>query len=140
VTPIGIPVTDERYVYFAFLDNMIHVFDRGNGRRFFTPSLGALPADGPTLTADGLVVPIVTGEFVLLNPRDRFATTRVSSPRVAELPSTRAAVVAPDGSTLAMVIASPGGRSLMCFRRATPDVPPKTDGTASDRPTVPPAP
>jgi outer membrane protein assembly factor BamB len=140
VTPIGTPVTDAQYVYFTFLDNMVHVFDRGNGRRFFTPSLGALPSDGPTLTQEALIVPIVTGEFVLLNPRDRFSAARVSSPRVAELPSTRAAAVAPDGGTLVMAIASPGGRSLMCFRRAPLDAPAKTDGTASDTPPAPPAP
>ncbi len=118
VRPIGAPVGDARQVYFAFLDNMVHVFDRRSGRRYFTPSLDALPAAGPTLTSDYLVVPVVTGEFVLLALRDRFLPSRVSTPRALELPSTRAAAVAGDGSALAMVIASAGGRySLVYFSR-----------------------
>jgi outer membrane protein assembly factor BamB len=140
VAPIGRPVTDERYVYFAFLDNMVHVFDRENGRRFFTPSLDALPAGGPTLTADALIVPVVTGEFVLLNPGDGFSDTRVSSPRAAELPSTRATAVSADGTALALVIGSPSGRSIMLFRRAAADAAPKSGGTESGTPPAPPGP
>jgi hypothetical protein len=131
---------DEERVYFAFLDNMIHVFDRESGRRYNTPSLGALPSDGPTLTADALIVPVVTGEFVLLDPRAGYALTRVSSPRSAELPYTRAAAISPDGSVLAMVIATPGGRTLISFRRTPPDAPAKTGDTASDTPPAPRAP
>ena len=142
VRPIGTPVTDDRHVYFAFLDNMVHVFDRRSGRRYFTPSLDALPSDGPVLTPEALIVPVVTGEFVLLNPQQTFAPTRVSSPRSVQLPYTRAAAISPDGQRLGMVIASPGGRTLFCFTR-TPPAPPepaKTDDTASDTPPARPKP
>jgi outer membrane protein assembly factor BamB len=159
VRPIGAPVGDARQVYFAFLDNMVHVFDRRSGRRYFTPSLDALPAAGPTLTADYLVVPVVTGEFVLLSRRDRLQPSRVSTPRAVELPSTRAAAVAADGSGLTMVTTSAGARySLVYFNRKAPDEPkqaddPKesagspgvdakeqSDGTASGTPPAPRAP
>ncbi len=111
VKPIGAPVGDTRQVYFAFLDNMVHVFDRRSGRRYFTPSLDSLPAAGPTLTSDYLIVPVVTGEFVLLALRDGLQPSRVSTPRALELPSTRAAAIASrwqrarDGDYL-------GGRSI----------------------------
>jgi outer membrane protein assembly factor BamB len=154
VKPIGAPVGDGRQVYFAFLDNMVHVFDRRSGRRYFTPSLDALPAAGPTLTSDYVIVPVVTGEFVLLGLRDGLKPSRVSTPRALELPSTRAAAIAGDGSALAMVITSAGGRySLVYFSRKpaseepkkTEDPPKvdeatKSDGTASGRPPAPKAP
>jgi outer membrane protein assembly factor BamB len=152
VRPIGAPVGDARHVYFAFLDNMVHVFDRRSGRRYFTPSLDALPAAGPTLTSDHLIVPVVTGEFVLLAlGAIGSQPSRVSTPRALELPSTRAAATASDGSGLAMVISSAGGRySLVYFSRKPaseeqkkPDEPPKgaeptkSDGTASGTPPAP---
>jgi outer membrane protein assembly factor BamB len=154
VRPVGAPVGDARQVYFAFLDNMVHVFDRRSGRRYFTPSLDALPAAGPTLTSDYLIVPVVTGEFVLLALRDGLQSARVSTPRALELPSTRAAAVASDGSALAMVITSAGGRySLVYFSRnpasedpeksgeqSTDDARKKSDGTASGTPPAPTAP
>jgi hypothetical protein len=124
VRPIGTPVADARYVYFAFLDNMVHVFDRRSGRRYSTPSLDALPAGGPRLTPTHLVVPVVTGEFVLLDTGADLSASRVSTPRAQELPLTRAAAVSADGHVLAVVIASPGGRSLVCFSRPAPAGPP----------------
>jgi outer membrane protein assembly factor BamB len=153
VRPIGAPVGDAKQVYFAFLDNMVHVFDRRSGRRYFTPSLDALPAAGPTLTSDSLIVPVVTGEFVLLSLRDRLKPSRVSTPRAAELPSTRAAAVRGDGGALAMVITSAGARySLVYFNlkpaeepkqpdeEKTENAPTKIDGTASGTPPAPTAP
>ena len=153
VRPIGAPVGDARQVYFAFLDNMVHVFDRRSGRRYSTPSLDALPAAGPTLTADHLIVPVVTGEFVLLSLRDWPRPSRVSTPRAVELPSTRAAAVATDGSALAIVTTSAGARySLVYFnRKPAAEEPKKADeapvdatsqngGTASGTPPRPPVP
>jgi hypothetical protein len=146
VRPIGAPVGDARYIYFAFLDNMVHVFDRRSGRRYSTPSLDSLPAAGPILTADHVIVPVVTGEFVLLALRNGLQASRVSTPRALELPSTRAAAIAGDGSALAVVITSAGGRySAVLFSRKPPEPAPpppaeqqnKTDGTASDTPPAP---
>jgi hypothetical protein len=119
VQPAGPPVADDRHVYFAFLDNMIHVFDRRSGRRYYTPSLDALPAGGPVMTPTHIVTPVVTGEFVLLDLGNQLTITRLSAPRTADepLPSTRAAAVSADGQRLAMVIASPTGRTLLSFRR-----------------------
>ena len=154
VKPIGAPVGDTRQVYFAFLDNMVHVFDRRSGRRYFTPSLDSLPAAGPTLTSDYLIVPVVTGEFVLLALHDDLKPSRVSTPRALELPSTRAAAIAADGSALALVNTSAGGRySLVYFSRKPASEEPqkaedppesneakKSDGTASGTPRAPTAP
>jgi hypothetical protein len=73
-----------------------------------TPSLGALPLSGFVLSASHLVVPVVTGEFVLLDLSSGLDTTRVSVSDAREVPSTRA--------LLALVTASPAGRSLVCFK------------------------
>jgi outer membrane protein assembly factor BamB len=116
VKPVGRPVADERHVYFAFLDNMVHVFDRRSGRRYYTPSLGALPLSGFVLSASHLVVPVVTGEFVLLDLSSGLDTTRVSVSDAREVPSTRASAVSSDATLLALVTASPAGRSLVCFK------------------------
>lgn len=135
VRPIGAAVGDARQVYFAFLDNMVHVFDRRSGRRYYTPFLDALPAAGAVLTNDYLIVPVVTGEFVLLALRDQLTTSRVSTPRAAELPSTRAAAVAVDGSALAIVTTSAGGRySLVYFRRQEPAPAPTPAETSEAKP------
>ena len=153
VRPIGAPVGDAKQMYFAFLDNTVHVFDRRSGRRYLTPSLDALPAGGPTLTADHLIVPVVTGEFVLLSVREGFQSSRVSTPRAVELPSTRASAVRGDGSAMAIVTTSAGARySLVYFSRKPPEEakkaeepkkdsePERSDGTVSDKPPAPKAP
>jgi outer membrane protein assembly factor BamB len=138
VRPIGEPVVEGRFVYFSFLDNMVHVFDRQNGRRQYTPTLTYLPTGGPVLTPTQVAVPVVTGEIVLLELSNPNTITRVSRPSVSELPSMKAAAIAPDGAILAMVIAAPGfkdepgsalsptGRLAILFRREVvpPPAPP----------------
>ena len=131
VGTIGPAAIDERSSYFAFTDNTVRVFDRGNGalrRRDTTP---ARPAAGPALAGANLVVPLLNSEFLVLNRKtgDASHVTQPNRP-AGEAPeppdgpaaeSLEAAAVSNDGRLLAMLTVAPGGaRTLTVFRPVAP--------------------
>jgi hypothetical protein len=124
VPSIGDPVVDDRYLYAAFQDNTLRIFDRNNGALVRSVPLNALPVSGPWLAGTLLALPVHTTEFVFLNVSaagvHSSPAIRLSTPAERDSPSALAAGGSNDGSLLAMLTRSPAERLLVCFRRSAP--------------------
>jgi len=118
VRPVGEPLVHDRFVYFAFLDSTLRVFNRGSGARLQSVTLNARPAGGPKLAGDHIAIPIVTADFNLVKMPDHTANVRVSGPASPESPPTlQTSAAAPDGSILAMVTVSTARTALVCLKK-----------------------
>jgi outer membrane protein assembly factor BamB len=60
---LGLPVLDERYVYFIALDNVLRGHSRGSGTMIWKRVLPMRPFTGPLLSGDTLIVPGVAAEL-----------------------------------------------------------------------------
>jgi outer membrane protein assembly factor BamB len=71
----GAPVADERFIYFAALDNMLRALDRKSGNLRWNRKLPSRPAAGPLRARDVVLLPLVTtdiGAFVATTGADSF--------------------------------------------------------------------
>jgi outer membrane protein assembly factor BamB len=66
---LGLPVLDERRVYFIALDNILRAHDRNNGSMLWKQVLPMRPFTGPLLSGDTLIVPGVAAELHAYNAR-----------------------------------------------------------------------
>jgi outer membrane protein assembly factor BamB len=100
VSAVGAPAVDDRCVYAAFMDNTVRAFQRGSGRACWSArALTGRPAAGPLLAGGHLIVPLTTGELVVLVSKDGKPVRR---PDAAATPSVQLS-----GSTLQAIAASP---------------------------------
>ena len=81
---IGAPVTDDRRLYVAFLDNTVRAFDARIGNERWQREIGARPASGPFLVGEEAGVLTTPGNLVMLRRRDG---TRPAPPRPASGPA-----------------------------------------------------
>jgi hypothetical protein len=125
VDAVGAPAIDDRCVYVALVDNSVRAFRRGSGNLCWSsrPVTGR-PAAGPLLAGSHLVVPLTTGELVILDSKDGKLVARpdpAGSPSVPLSGSTLQAIGAsPDVSSVYMI--SIGGdqrRVLTAWRKKT---------------------
>jgi outer membrane protein assembly factor BamB len=66
---LGLPVLDDRRVYFIALDNILRAHDRNNGSMVWKQVLPMRPFTGPLLSGDTLIVPGVAAELHAYNAR-----------------------------------------------------------------------
>jgi outer membrane protein assembly factor BamB len=66
---LGLPVLDERRVYFIALDNIVRAHDRNNGSMLWKQVLPMRPFTGPLLSGDTLIVPGVAAELHAFDAR-----------------------------------------------------------------------
>jgi outer membrane protein assembly factor BamB len=67
---LGVPVLDERRVYFIALDNVLRAHDRNNGTMIWKQVLPVRPFTGPLLSGETLIVSGVAAELYGYNTRD----------------------------------------------------------------------
>jgi len=67
---IGLPVVDERSVYFVSLDNVLRALNRGNGVQRWKRALSLRPTSGPILTNNTLLVNGLTPTLFGFNAKD----------------------------------------------------------------------
>ncbi|HYN08647.1 MAG TPA: PQQ-binding-like beta-propeller repeat protein [Vicinamibacterales bacterium] len=105
VNAVGAPAIDERCVYVAFMDNSVRAYRRGSGSHCWSPrSVTGRPAAGPMLAGTHLVVPLTTGELVILEAKDGRPVRRPDPPTTP--------AVQLSGATLQAIAASPGVSSV----------------------------
>jgi hypothetical protein len=120
VPVIGSAAADQRFYYFAFLDNTVRALSpRGDLQR--RTNLAARPADGPALVGPHLLVPLATGEITVLNAADGKVVLRLG--QSAEQQTLEAVGISPPDKLIATLTVSPGStRTLTLF--APPPPPP----------------
>ena len=64
----GVPVADDKRIYFASRDNVLRAVDRGNGNLRWRASLPSRPAGGPLRLANAVLVPLVSSEISGFEP------------------------------------------------------------------------
>ena len=67
---LGLPVLDERRVYFIALDNVLRAHNRNNGSMIWKQVLPVRPFTGPLLSGETLIVSGVAAELYGYNSRD----------------------------------------------------------------------
>lgn len=70
VRPIGQPLTDDRFVYFALLDNSVRAFDRNGGSQRWSrvvPFAPSRPMTGPLDVGTSVAVVLTSGQVVELS-------------------------------------------------------------------------
>lgn len=114
---IGDPVTDDRHVYFALLDNSLRAFDLDGGSQRWSRGVDSRPIGGPMLLGENPVVALSTGYLVELTARDG----QVRAPaKPIKLPPVRlqTAGLSPDGTRVFTVtIASDSAQTLTAWGR-----------------------
>lgn len=91
---VGAPVTDDRRLYVAFLDNTVRAFDVKTGNERWHQAIGARPAAGPFLVGEHAGVLTTPGNLVMLRRRDgAFPPPKPAAP--AASPPAAPAEVAP---------------------------------------------
>jgi len=113
VPVIGSAAADQRFYYFAFLDNTVRALSpRGDLQR--RTNLAARPADGPSLVGPHLIVPLATGEVAVLNAADGKVLLRLG--QSPDQPTLEAVGVSPPDKLIATLTVSPGNtRTLTLF-------------------------
>jgi outer membrane protein assembly factor BamB len=122
VNGIGAPVVDDRCVYVAFLDNSVRAFHRGSGSYCWSSRpLKGRPAAGPLLAGDQLVIPLTTGELVLLGIKDGKSARAVDGAASSSTPPAAATLQAiaasPDASSVYVVTVGGDQRRVLTARR-----------------------
>ena len=130
VLTVGAPLVQDRFVYFAFLDNTLRTYDRRSGARQETATLSARAFSGPTLSGDAVAVPMVTGEFALVRTWKRDVSERAGTTPESP-PTLQAAVASGDGTLLAALNLSTAGSTLTCLNIASGTT--GTSGTTGSR-------
>ena len=64
----GVPVADDKRIYFASRDNMLRAVDRKSGNLRWTAGLSSRPAGGPLTIPAGLLMPLVSSQIVGFDP------------------------------------------------------------------------
>lgn len=77
---IGVPVVDERRVYFVSLDNLLRALDRGNGAQRWLSALPLRPNAGPVRAADGLIVSGISPTLPAYSLRNGAAIGKLEAP------------------------------------------------------------
>ena len=117
---LGAPALDDERVYLASLDNTLLGLDRGSGNRDWRAEIGGRAFSGPTLLRDVLVVPLTSGETVIVNRADG-TVTRVPRTTDATTPTLDlfdAFSHSADGSTLLIISTNAAGqRRITALRR-----------------------
>jgi outer membrane protein assembly factor BamB len=104
VDGVGAPAIDDRCVYVAFLDNSVQAYQRGSGTRCWsTRTLKGRPAAGPLVAGAHLVIPLTTGELVVVGIKDG---------KTASPPDGAASSSQPAAATLQAIAASPDASSV----------------------------
>lgn len=67
---LGLPVLDERRVYFLALDNVLRAHDRNHGSMIWKQVLPVRPFTGPLLSGETLIVSGIAAELYGYNTRD----------------------------------------------------------------------
>ena len=113
-------VADERSLYVALLENTAQAFDLRFGNRRWRRSLPSRPGSGPLLAGDEVVVPMTSGEFVVLRRQDGALAPRPPAGATSPTPrqSLKTVAQAPDGALIYTVVWSEdGSRTLSAFKR-----------------------
>ena len=64
----GVPVADDKRIYFASRDNMLRAVDRKSGNLKWQEGLESRPAGGPLRLTDALLMPLVSNKIVGFDP------------------------------------------------------------------------
>ena len=64
----GLPVADDKRIYFASRDNVLRAVDRGSGNLRWKATLPSRPAAGPLRLPDAVMVPLVSSEISGFEP------------------------------------------------------------------------
>ena len=64
----GVPVADDKRIYFASRDNILRAVDRKSGNLRWKANLGSRPAGGPLRLPDTLLMPMVSSEIAGYDP------------------------------------------------------------------------
>lgn len=73
----GVPVADEKRIYFAARDNVLRAIDRGSGNLRWKANLPSRPAGGPLRLPEVLLMPLVSNEIQGFEPETGKAVTTV---------------------------------------------------------------
>ena len=122
IPAVGDPVTDDRHVYVAQLDNTLKRYDAGSGKLIDSEALRNRPALGPRVAGDTIAVPLATGSIGFVSRSLPSKLTRLT-PDIP--PRLDAVTVSADGTLLVTLGLSEGNRALTAYRRgdsgATPE-------------------
>jgi outer membrane protein assembly factor BamB len=75
----GLPVADDKRIYFASRDNVLRAVDRKNGNLRWKAILPSRPASGPLRLQDAVLVPLVSSEIFGYEPETGKALTPVKA-------------------------------------------------------------
>jgi outer membrane protein assembly factor BamB len=64
----GVPVADDRRIYFASRDNVLRAVDRKSGNLRWHAALSSRPAGGPLRLTDSLLMPLVSSQIIGFDP------------------------------------------------------------------------
>jgi len=138
---VGAPVTDDRRLYVAFLDNTVRAFDVKIGNERWHQPIGARPAAGPFLVGEHACVLTTPGNLVMLRRRDgafalpaKPAAPPAPPPDTAAAPGAKPAIISrqtlltyavgPDGTiVVTVVVGDDGSRTLVAWRYSTETAP-----------------
>jgi hypothetical protein len=116
----GPPIVTAETAYVVLMDNTLRLLARDNGDMQRIEQLRNRPAGGPRLAGGMVVVPMLTGEFLLLGSDGRLA--RLDPPQPERVQTLHGAAVTPDGSMLASItVAVDGSRRLAAFQLKRPE-------------------
>jgi outer membrane protein assembly factor BamB len=73
----GVPLADEKRIYFAARDNVLRAVDRGNGNLRWKANLPSRPGGGPLRLPDMVMMPLVSNEIQGFEPETGKAVTSV---------------------------------------------------------------
>jgi len=75
----GLPVADDKRIYFASRDNMLRAVDRNSGNLKWKEGLESRPAGGPLRLNDALLMPLVSNKIVGFDPATGKATVTAAA-------------------------------------------------------------
>jgi outer membrane protein assembly factor BamB len=116
------PVIDGDQLRVALLDNSLRALQRMNGAMSPPLSLGARPAAGPWLSGPSLVVPVTTGELVVIDRRTAAVSARLGVPGATSSHVLERAGINDARTAMASLTLAPGGRRRLTVYRTRPGV------------------
>lgn len=108
----GEPVVDDRFVYFALLDNTVRAFDRKGGAERWSTNIGARAKAGPMLIGPSVAVAVETGNVVEVLAADGKRRMPATAPKLT-FERVQHVVATGDGTRIVTIATSSDDQRLL---------------------------